>query len=112
MIDRKTEVADGLFFVAEDGSGEVIGTVMAGYDGHRGWIYSLAVAPSCQRGGTGSQLMGHAERALVACGCVKINLQILEDNSGVVEFYQKIGYEAEPRISMGKTLDQNIPVAD
>ena len=79
VIDKKTAVDDGLFFVATAG-GEVVGTVMAGYDGHRGWIYSVAVHPARRKQGTGSALVSHAERALAAKGCMKINLQIMDGN--------------------------------
>jgi ribosomal protein S18 acetylase RimI-like enzyme len=92
-----------LFFVAEC-DGEVIGTVMAGYDGHRGWIYSLAVKPEARSRGTGRQLIRHAETALARAGCAKVNLQVVDENKGVVEFYRKAGYAVEPRISMGKLL--------
>lgn len=108
VIDRKLKVDDGLFFVAVAGE-EVVGTVMAGYDGHRGWIYSLAVAPAHRRKGIGTRLTTHAERALIDRGCVKINLQIIEGNEGVVRFYQALGYTVEPRISMGKRIPENIP---
>ena len=74
-IDRKVAFDDGLFFVGLSGDA-VIGTVMAGYDGHRGWIYSVAVSPAHRRQGVGSQLVRFAEQALAEKGCVKINLQI------------------------------------
>lgn len=107
-IDKKLAMADGLFFVALAGE-QVIGTIMAGYDGHRGWIYSVAVAPTHRRQGLGSQLVTHAERALTARGCVKINLQIMPENAAVTAFYAALGYAEEPRISMGKKLPENIP---
>jgi len=107
-IDKKIEVGDGLFFVALAGSA-VIGTLMAGYDGHRGWIYSLAVARSHRRQGIGSQLVAHAEQALARKGCVKINLQILEENEEVAAFYAALGYSIEKRINMGKRIIENIP---
>ncbi|MGI9244663.1 MAG: GNAT family acetyltransferase, partial [Verrucomicrobiales bacterium] len=109
VIDKKLQEADGLFRVAESEGGELLGTVMGGYDGHRGWIYSLAVTPPAQGAGVGRALMRDLEAALVERGCLKINLQVLEGNRGVVEFYGKLGYVPEPRISMGKTIDQNIP---
>jgi ribosomal protein S18 acetylase RimI-like enzyme len=106
-IDKKREV-DDLFFVAVDGEA-IVGTIMCGYDGHRGWIYSLAVAPSHRRQGIGSGLMSHAEHALGRRGCVKINLQILEGNESVTAFYSSLGYSVEKRVSMGKLLPENIP---
>ncbi len=92
-----------LFFVAVSEL-KVIGTVMAGYDGHRGWIYSLAVSAESRRHGIGTALVRHVEAELLALNCGKINLQILAHNEGVVEFYQRLGYAVEPRISMGKVL--------
>ena len=103
VIDNKVAMNDGLFYVACNGN-EIVGTVMAGYDGHRGWIYSLAVKPDQQRLGIGKKLMAHAEAALRELKCPKINLQVLDTNVGVVEFYKKLGYVVEPRISMGKLL--------
>jgi ribosomal protein S18 acetylase RimI-like enzyme len=106
-IDKKIAINDQLFFVALAGEA-VIGTVMAGYDGHRGWIYSVAVDPKHRRQGIGSRLVLHAERALVERGCVKINLQIMESNRNIAAFYASLGYVEEKRVSMGKRIDQNI----
>ena len=102
-IDCKVAVEDELFFVAVD-QNQVIGTVMAGYDGHRGWLYSVAVAKVQRRDGVGTQLVRHAEQVLKDLGCLKINLQILADNAEVVNFYESLGFRVEERISMGKTL--------
>ena len=106
VIDKKLAIDDGLFFVGIR-NGEVIGTVMAGYDGHRGWIYSLAVLSIYQKQGIGSALLSHAERMLSALGCMKINLQVLEGNDAVAKFYIPNGYTIEKRISMGKELKEN-----
>ncbi len=102
-IRRKLVVDDGLFFVAEL-KGVLVGTIMAGYDGHRGWLYSLAVAPAFRRRGFGAALMWHAEQELRRRDCPKINLQILATNEGVAQLYQRLGYRVEDRISMGKVL--------
>jgi len=107
VIDKKLEFGDGLFFVALDDQA-VIGTVMAGYDGHRGWIYSIAVSPKYQKQRIGSTLLAFAERKLSEKGCMKINLQIMEGNEVVENFYLANGYHAEKRISMGKRLPENI----
>jgi len=100
-IDRKVATNDGLFFVAAD-TRAIVGTVLAGYDGHRGWLYSLAVAPDWRRRGIASQLVRHAERALSRLGCPKLNLQVRADNTEVVAFYESLGFHTEERISMGK----------
>ena len=94
---------DNLMFVAER-SGDITGFVMAGYDGHRGWIYQLAVHPDKRSSGTGRQLVMAAENALKALGCLKVNLQVREGNTGVTAFYEKCGYEIENRTSMGRLL--------
>ena len=96
--------APELFFVAEH-HGEVAGTVLAGWDGHRGWIYSLGVRPALQRSGIGSALLRHAVESLRARGCPKVNLQILATNAAVVDFYRRHGFRVEDRISMGRAID-------
>lgn len=102
-IRRKVNHNDGLFFVAGLG-GRIVGTIMAGYDGHRGWIYSLAVDSALRGKGVGTSLVKHAENELLKRNCPKINLQILASNEGVKRFYEKNGYRIEERISMGKRL--------
>jgi len=102
-IRAKVAFQRELFFVAEVG-GAVAGTVMGGYDGHRGWIYSLAVKPEFRRRGIATALMNHVEAELKKLGCCKINLQILAGNAEVAAFYQTLGYTIEERISMGKVL--------
>lgn len=82
--------------------GEVIGTIMAGYDGHRGWLYSVAVRQTHRRSGVGTALVRRAEAELRAIGCDKINLQVRSSNAAVVRFYEHLGYAIEERISMGK----------
>lgn len=103
-IDRKLLVRSDLFLVAE-ANGIVVGTVMVGYDGHRGWINYLGVDPECQRQGVGRALMAEAERLLRAEGCPKINLQIRNSNIGAIEFYRRIGYAVDDVVSMGKRLE-------
>jgi ribosomal protein S18 acetylase RimI-like enzyme len=77
---------------------------MGGYDGHRGWVYSLAVRPDLRRRGVGTALMRHVERALADLGCPKVNLQVLASNAATVAFYRGLGYDVEERLSMGKVL--------
>jgi ribosomal protein S18 acetylase RimI-like enzyme len=109
VIDRKLAVRDELFFVATV-DGAVVGTILAGYDGHRGWLYAVAVDPAHRYRGIGSALVGRAERALTERGCVKINLQIADGNEGVIAFYAALGYAVEKRTSMGKPLEADISI--
>jgi ribosomal protein S18 acetylase RimI-like enzyme len=103
VIRHKMTVQSDLFFVARL-DGRLVGTVMGGYDGHRGWIYSLAVGMEVRRRGIGAALMRHVEQALAGRGCPKVNLQVLSANAATVAFYEKLGYSVEERISMGKHL--------
>jgi GNAT superfamily N-acetyltransferase len=107
-IDRKLQVQDGLFFVAV-AEGAVVGTILAGYDGHRGWLYAVAVDPLHRHRGLGRALVAHAEEALTRKGCMKINLQIVAGNEPVSAFYASLGYAVEARVSMGKRVLENIP---
>jgi ribosomal protein S18 acetylase RimI-like enzyme len=102
-IPQKLAFQPDLFWVAED-EARIVGSIMAGYDGHRGWLYSVAVLPGAQRGGLGSRLVRTAEEALQALGCIKINLQVRDTNEAVAAFYARLGYAQEPRISMGRRL--------
>jgi hypothetical protein len=101
---RKLAVQRELFLVAELDA-EVVGTAMAGYDGHRGWIYYLVVSPEHRRRGIGTALMKRVEKELARLGCPKLNLQVRASNEEVVAFYKKLGYEIEERISMGRRLE-------
>jgi ribosomal protein S18 acetylase RimI-like enzyme len=103
VIRHKRAVQRELFFIAES-DGALAGTVMAGYDGNRGWIYKLAVDPRQRRRGLGTALVRHAEAALRALDCPKINLQVRNSNAAVVAFYERLGYQVEPLVSMGKRL--------
>lgn len=102
-IARKLEVQRELFLVAELG-GAIVGSVMAGYEGHRGWINYLAVGPDHQRKGYAQQLMHAAEEKLLALGCPKINLQVRATNEDVLAFYEHIGYTRDAAVSLGKRL--------
>ena len=103
IFAEKREVQPDLFFVAE-ADGAVVGTVVAGYDGHRGWLYRVAVEPRVQRSGIGTALVRHAEAALVALGCPKINLQVRTSNAAVIAFYKKLGWDVEELLSLGKIV--------
>lgn len=102
-IERKLKVNPEWFVVGTKNT-ETIASCMIGYDGHRGWINYLAVSPDHQRQGYARQLMGFAEKRLLAAGCPKINLQIRSSNQSAREFYEKLGYSTDPVISMGKRL--------
>lgn len=102
-IDRKLAVQRELFLVATL-DGTLIGTAMAGFDGHRGWVYYLAVLPEHRRRGVGTALMRRAEQDLDALGCAKLNLQVRASNAAVVDFYRALGYAIEDRIGMGRLL--------
>jgi len=103
-IPKKLAEADGLFWVALDETADVTGTIMAGWDGHRGWLYSVAVTPVHRHEGIGTMLVNTALSALKERGCVKVNLQVRSSNKAVVQFYETLGFVTEPVVSMGRTL--------
>lgn len=105
-IRRKLDVQPELFLVAEQGS-SIVGTVMCGYEGHRGWVNYLAVSPALQGNGLGRRLMRAAESALGARGCPKLNIQVRSTNEAVLAFYNKLGYTVDPVVSLGKRLIQD-----
>lgn len=102
-IRTKIQFQPDLFLVAmaED---RLVGTVMAGYEGHRGWINYLAVAPDLRRRGIAKIMMASVEKKLRALGCPKINLQVRRTNTTVINFYQAIGFREDDVISLGKRL--------
>ena len=102
-IERKLKVNPEWFLVGEL-EGKIVATCMAGYEGHRGWINYLAVAPEYRRQGLATQIMQEAERILRSAGCPKINIQIRTTNTSVIEFYKAIGYDIDDVVSMGKRL--------
>jgi ribosomal protein S18 acetylase RimI-like enzyme len=108
-IVRKLRMNPELFLVGVV-ENRIVATVMAGYEGHRGWINYLAVDPDRQRNGYGRAIMVEAERLLRELGCPKINLQVRSTNRKVIEFYRAIGYGTDDVISMGKRLvDDSLP---
>jgi len=102
-IERKLSIQPELFLVATE-DGQIIGTVMAGYDGHRGWINYLAVAPGHRGAGVGRSLMTAAEHGLHALGCPKVNLQVRVSNEQALGFYAALGYATDDVVSLGKRL--------
>lgn len=105
-ICRKLAVRPDLFLVGTIAE-EIVATVMAGYEGHRGWINYLAVAPGQQRQGLGRRIMEAAETLLKQAGCPKINLQVRTSNQGVIEFYKSLGYLTDDVVSLGKRLEND-----
>lgn len=106
VINSKLAVDDLIFVAVVDNGGEdeIIGACLAGYDGHRGWLYAAAVAPDHRGYGVGISLINHATHALKQLGCIKLNLQVRESNKPVVAFYESLGFKVEERISMGKLI--------
>ena len=102
-IARKLTEQPELFLVGEVDA-HVVATAMIGFDGHRGWVYYLAVAPACQGRGYGRMLMARAEALLIERGCPKINLLVREANDAVMAFYAKLGYGRDAAVSLGKRL--------
>lgn len=102
-IHRKLKVQANLFLVAVIG-GRLVATVMAGYEGHRGWINYLAVAPEHRRRGIGRAIMLEVEQLLRQTACPKINLQVRSSNPEAVEFYRRLGFAIDDVVSMGKRL--------
>ena len=99
VIHDKLKVDDLVFVVEQDKS--IIGACIAGYDGHRGWLYAVAIAEHARRSGIGKQLIKTALDELKQLGCHKVNLQIRPTNHGVARFYESLGFTIEDRLSMG-----------
>ncbi len=102
-VARKLAFGNGLFWAAEL-QGRLVGTAMAGYDGHRGWLYSVGVHPEARGAGVGRALVREAERALAAAGCPKVNLQVFATNEGALAFWRSVGYAEDGVLSLGKRL--------
>ena len=102
-IMRKCADSPELFFVGLVDN-DIIATCMAGYDGHRGWIYYLAVAGAWQRQGIATHLVRHAEARLTGLGCAKIDLMVRNTNDSVIAFYKSIGYADDPVVVLSKRL--------
>ena len=102
-IARKCADSPELFFIAELGH-ELVASCMAGYDGHRGWIYFLAVKPDEQRQGIAAKLVTRVEQTLVKLGCPKLELMVRKTNNEVISFYNAIGFDPDPVMVMSKRL--------
>ncbi|MFH0882181.1 MAG: GNAT family acetyltransferase [bacterium] len=105
-IERKlAQQRDGFLVAVKEG--RIVASVMAGYDGHRGWVNYLAVDPDQRRNGYGRVMMDAAEAFLSRCGAPKVNLQIRETNVEVIAFYEAIGYTKDHVVSFGKRLEED-----
>ena len=107
-IARKQADSPELFFTGRVG-GRLVASCMAGYDGHRGWIYFLAVHPEFQRRGYAAQLVAHSENTLKALGCPKLELMVRNSNQAVIDFYRAIGFDLDPVVVLSKRLQADEP---
>jgi ribosomal protein S18 acetylase RimI-like enzyme len=104
VIEDKQAVQPDLFLVARDGE-SLMGTCMGGFDGHRGWVYLVAVWPKFRRRGIATRLIRELEGRLGELGCGKVNLQVRDTSPGAIQFYERLGFTVEKRTSMGKMLE-------
>ncbi|HIQ44219.1 GNAT family acetyltransferase [Ectopseudomonas khazarica] len=102
-IQRKLQVQPELFLVGEI-DGTLVASAMAGYEGHRGWVNYLAVCPQQRQRGLARQLMAHIEKLLLAMGCPKLSLQVRDTNAAALAFYERLGYQVDASVSLGKRL--------
>jgi ribosomal protein S18 acetylase RimI-like enzyme len=102
-IERKLTVQPGLFLVGEDG-GVVVASAMFGFDGHRGWVSYLAVDAAHRGQGYAAALMAEGERLLVELGCPKVMLMVRAENAAVIGLYERLGYNTEQTVLLGKRL--------
>ncbi len=107
-IARKLTEQPELFLVGTV-NGTVVATAMVGFDGHRGWVYYLAVSPRHQKRSCGRALMREAERLLAERGCPKVNLLVRSSNAEVIEFYRKLGYTPDDAVCLGRRLIHDQP---
>lgn len=107
-IARKLTEQPELFLVGTKNK-KLIATAMVGFDGHRGWVYYLAVDPGFRRLSYGKALMLEAERLLMARGCPKVNLLVRNSNQQVIEFYRSLGYVQDEAVSLGRRLIPDLP---
>jgi len=107
-VSRKLKVQPELFLVGEENAA-LVATVMAGYEGHRGWVNYLAVAPAYRGHGFGRALMHRVEQALSAMGCPKVSLLIRASNAEVMAFYRHLGYAQDEVVTFGKRLIHDRP---
>jgi ribosomal protein S18 acetylase RimI-like enzyme len=109
-IDRKRAVQREWFLVGTLDE-RVVASAMAGYDGHRGWVFYVAVAPEARGRGFGRALMREVERRLREAGCPKLNLLVRDDNAAAIGFYRALGYVQDKVVSLGRRLIEDAPPA-
>jgi ribosomal protein S18 acetylase RimI-like enzyme len=109
-VDRKRAVQREWFLVGTLDE-RIVATAMAGYDGHRGWVFYVAVAPDARGRGFGRALMREVERLLREAGCPKLNLLVRDDNAQALGFYRALGYAQDKVVSLGKRLIEDDPPA-
>lgn len=102
-IRKKLDFQPELFFIGLL-DGKIVGSIMAGYEGHRGWINYLAVVPEFQRHGYGKQLVHKAIEELKNMGCLKVNLQVRRSNTSAIDFYKHLGFKEDDVVSLGMRL--------
>ena len=107
IASARANASSEIFVAVPAGGGGVAGSVMAGYEGHRGWVYYVAVAPEYRSQGLGAALMRHAEAWLARAGAPKVMLMIREENEAVRRFYEALGYGVEKRTVMSRWTDGN-----
>jgi len=103
-LDRALAGPSSTVLAAVD-DGVLVGTVMVGHDGHRGWVYYLAVSPSAQRSGLGRSLMDAAEAWVLERGVPKLMLMVRGTNTAALGFYERLGYGVEEVSTLGRRLD-------
>jgi ribosomal protein S18 acetylase RimI-like enzyme len=102
-IERKLTEQPELFLVGVV-DGTIVASAMFGFDGTRGWVHYLGIAPSMRGCSLGRLIMAEGERLLLERGCPKLNLQVRADNDAVLGFYRALGYEQDAMVSLGKRL--------
>lgn len=103
-IERKCSEDPTLFLVGTDDHDRVMASAMVGFDGHRGWLYYLAIDPERQRRGYGRVLIEQAERLLIERGCPKLMLMVRRGQPALEEYYGALGFEESEVVTMGKRL--------
>ena len=108
-IARARNGANATVLLGRDAAGSLVASVMAGHDGHRGWVYYVTVDPDHRFKGYGREIMTAAEDWLRAHGMEKMQLMVRADNAQVHAFYQSLGYLPQERVTFAKWLDGRDP---